>query len=199
MNRIIIFFCIGLLGLVSCNEPTPTAETNDDNKGDKIDSTTLTKEETTDLSSDNKFLITASGLSFIKIGALISDYPKHLKEGVLENGEGDFPGYDLLDENQEKIGFVFPKHDDESLVGPIQIYSPLYKTKEGIGIGSTFAELKKAYPNRETHGSEIESRTSTEVGGLSFRLDAYFSTHKIDESTIKLSTKILQISISGAD
>lgn len=199
MNRIIIFFCIGLLGLLSCNEPTPAAETNKDNKGDKIDSTTVTKEETTNLSSDNKFLITESGLSFITIGGAISDYSKHLKESVLENGEGSFPGYDLLDENQETIGFVFAKHDDENLVGQIEIYSPLYKTKEGIGINSTFADLKMAYPEGKTYGSEIESRTSMEVGELSFRLDVYFSTNEVDESKIKPSTKVLQISVNGVD
>lgn len=199
MSRMMTCFIIGLLALTSCNEPTPAAETNKDNKGDKIDSTTVSKDETSDAPSDDKFLITASGLSFIKIATPISDYPKQLKEGVLENGEGSFPGYDLLDENQEKIGFVFAKHDDESLVGQIEVYSPLYKTKEGIGINSTFADLKKAYPTAETHGSEIESRTSTEVGGLSFRLDAYFSTYEIDESKIKPSTKVIQISIDGAE
>lgn len=199
---VIVSFLVGILGIISCNEDTKTPETEI-----ATDSTAITTEEVKeDLPNEeleNKYLLTEDGLSNISIGDLVKQHEQHLKKAVQENGEGSFPGYDLLDDNQEKIGFVFSKDDNNTykegdLIGYIEIYSPLYKTKEGIGVNSTFADVKKAYPNAETHGSEIEGRTSSSIGGLSFRLDTYMSTYEIDESKIKPSTKIIDVGILGA-
>lgn len=198
-------FIIGILGIISCNQENKAPETQTTS-----DSTTIATVPAEDPKKDlpneeleNKYLLTEEGLTNIKIGDLVKQHEQHLKKAVQENGEGSFPGYDLLDDNQEKIGFVFSKDDNNTykegdLIGYIEIYSPLYKTKEGIGVNSTFADVKKAYPNAETHGSEIEGRTSSSIGGLSFRLDTYMSTYEIDESKIKPSTKIIDVGILGA-
>lgn len=196
-----------ILGIIACNEPANNTETPSTATDTTAAITTPPKEEKkepSDSTLQNKYLITENGLVNIKIGDTIIQHKKYLKKAVQENGEGDFPGYDLLDENQEVIGFVFSDDDNNTykendLVGSIEIYSPLYKTKEGIGVNSTFENLKKTYPQAKTNGSEIEGWTSTNLGGLSFRLDAYFNTYEIDETKIKPSTKVVHIGIWGAN
>ncbi|MCP4438173.1 MAG: hypothetical protein GY810_04445 [Aureispira sp.] len=203
----IIGFMIGIVGVMSCNESTNTPKnpetTTVDTTSETLDTTATTKKELPDPELVNKYLVTEDGLLNIKIGDSAKQHEKYLKKAVQENGEGSFPGYDLLDENQEKIGFVFSENDENTykegdLIGYMEIYSPLYKTEEGIGVNSTFADLKNTYPNAETHGSEIEGWTNTNIGGLAFRLDTHFHTYKIDESKIKPSTKVTQIGVWGA-
>ncbi|MCL7765289.1 hypothetical protein MPF19_17845 [Polaribacter sp. Z014] len=147
--------------------------------------------------NNKSLIITENSFLGLKIGDSINLKSKNIKKETQENGEGFFPGYVLLDDNGKKIAFIFPKHKTDNIIGRIEISAPNYKTKEGISIGSTYEDLKKYYPNLETHGSEIESRTNSRVGGLSFLLDTYFGTYEIDESKIKPSTKIKRISIRG--
>lgn len=160
--------------------------------------TTITKQPVIE-KKEKSHIITENSFLGLKIGDTINLASKNIKIATQENGEGSFPGYVLLDNNRNKIAFIFPKHNTKNIIGSIEISSPNYKTKEGISIGSTYEDLKKHYPNIETHGSEIESRTSSRVGGLSFLLNASFNTYKIDASKIKPSTKIKKINILGTN
>lgn len=150
-----------------------------------------------DTGRNKPLIITENSFMEFMIGDTINSNSKNLKKEIQQNGEGSFPGYALLDSKGEEIGFIFPKNNNDNIIGIIQISSSEYQTKAGISVGSTYEDLKNKYPNLETHGSEIESRTSSIVGGLSFQLDVYFNTYQIDESKIKPSTRIIKINILG--
>ncbi|MEZ7498169.1 hypothetical protein QO200_05390 [Flavobacterium sp. Arc3] len=144
----------------------------------------------------NTNLITENGFMGFEIGDKIDPKSKYLKKSVQRNGEGSFDGYAILDNDGDEIGFIFPKYENKEDIGMIEISSPKFKTKNGIGVSSTYQDLMKTYPTIETHGSEIESRTNSTIGNMSFQLDVPFATYTIDESKIKPSTTILKISIS---
>ncbi|UZO80040.1 hypothetical protein NBT05_13920 [Aquimarina sp. ERC-38] len=161
-------------------EPKISTDAVDNLKDSKIDTT----EKTT---------ITQNGFYGFKIGDKINLKSKNLQESVRKNGEGSFLGFDLMDDKGEKIGFILSEPDNQEIIKVIEISSSKYKTNKGIGIGSTYQELKNQYPDIETHGSEIESRTTSKVGNLYFQLDTAFNTYEIDESKIKPSTLITSI------
>lgn len=194
----IIFLILTIISamLLSCKEKSIKKQTDQVTINEKK---VEEKNNTTDLKKErNKsHIITESSFLGLKIGDSINLKSKNIKKETQENGEGFFPGYVLLDDNGKRVAFIFPKYKTDNIIGIIEISSPNYKTKEGISIGSTYEDLKKHYPNLETHGSEIESRTNSRLGGLSFLLDTYFGTYEIDESKIKPSTKIKRISILG--
>lgn len=198
MKKIILSFSlIFILVISSCKnksaKPHPDRITTTEKDIENRDKISDLKTE-----DDQLFLITKNSFMGFKIGDTINSTSNNLKTEIQKNGEGAFPGYALLDTNGKKIGFVFPKFNTDNIIGSIEINSPDYQTKEGIAVGSTYKDLKSKYPNLETHGSEVESRTSSQVDGLSFLLDIYFNTYQIDESTIKPSTKIMKISILGS-
>lgn len=145
--------------------------------------------------TDTKLIINENSFLGFKIGDKIISESKNLKKNKQENGEGSFWGYEIFNDKGEKVGFIFPKHNDKRVINIIEINSPEYKTKSGIGVGSTYQDLKNKYPNIETHGSEVESRTTSNVEGMYFELDARFNTYEIDESKIKSTTKITKITL----
>lgn len=144
----------------------------------------------------NLFIINENSVEGIKIGDTFIDHSDKFKRATQENGEGTFEGYNIMDKNANVIGFAFADKSDKSKIVMIEITSSKYKTNEGIAVGSTFGEVKEAYPNSETYGSEIESRTSVKAGNYYFLLENIaFNTYKVDESKIKPSTKIKIITI----
>ncbi|MCR1027034.1 hypothetical protein NQT66_19615 [Cellulophaga baltica] len=155
--------------------------------------------EKNNLKSDNnkQLLITENSFLRFTIGDSVNLESKNLNKIVQQTGGGSFTSYSILDENGKEIGTILPKFNDDKIIGTIEVTSKEYKTKEGIAIGSTYQDLKRHFPNLKTHGSEIESRTTSNAGGLSFLLDAYFNAYQIDESKIKPSTEIKKISIKG--
>ena len=156
MKKIILLVAIIF---ISCKEKTPKQESN---------TIKTTKKE---VLVNDKYLIYNNSFLDFKPGDTIPVNSKNIIKDIQKNGEGDFKGYTLLNDAGEKIGFIFPKHDNSQIIQMIEISSSDYKTDKGISIGSTYEELKNKYPTIETHGSEIESRVSSRVGDLSFLLD----------------------------
>jgi len=60
---------------------------------------------------------------------------------------GDGGEYDVYQvfENDEELFHITFQSDNPNFVGGISIFSPQIKTEKGIGVGSTFAELKSKY------------------------------------------------------
>lgn len=186
----VIGLAILTLGFFSCKESSKNEKTLED-----IEITNETSQPNSIVKKIDDCEIRQSGFMGLEIGEEIASNPQNLKKDIQENGEGSFSGYTILNKEGEKIGFVFPNAKDSATIGIIEISSPNYTTEKDIKIGSTYEELKNAYPNIETHGSEIEGRTHAIAGNLWLRLDAYFTTYNIDELKIKPNTKIKKILI----
>jgi hypothetical protein len=144
-------------------------------------------------------MIMQNGLSQYKMGSDIFEYSigPFFKKAILETGEGDFSGYEILDSLTKKRD-VFLHVSEDSLINHIEIFSPKYKIIEGIGVNSTYGELINAYPNIETHGSEIEARVHSTIGNIGFRLDAestYYNIENDNDLVLKSSTKIISVVI----
>ncbi len=191
MCKILVVSYFALLGIIGCKKS--------DNK--IIEKKTFKKEVNFRLQNNKiedlreNLLITENGFKGIILGSKIDTNNTSIVEDSQVNGEGEFNGYKIKDKYGEKVGFILPLVEGESTVQMIEVYSPKYKTLKGIGVGATFEEVKKAYPNSETHGSEIEGRTSVSYGKLHFYLETYVSSYKVDEATIKPGTKVKYISI----
>ena len=144
-------------------------------------------------------IISQTALSQYKIDSDISKYPigPFFKKAILETGEGEFTGYEILDSLTKKRD-AFLHVSEDSLINHIEIFSPKYKIIEGIGVNSTYGELIDAYPNIETHGSEIEARVHSSVGNINFRLDVestYYDIENDNDLVLKPSTKIISVVI----
>jgi hypothetical protein len=147
-----------------------------------------------DFEIDIKYLITEVEIDRVKIGDSYTSHKKKLKETQQKNRTIFFRVFDLYNNEKEKIAFVYIDPFDKKSINTIEIISPHYKTEKGIGVGNTFFELKKNYPNSETHGSEIAGRTIVMAGDYHFLLEnTIFSSYNVDESKIHPSTKIKKI------
>ena len=66
-------------------------------------------------------------------------------------------------------------------------------TKEGIKVGSTVADLRKAYPKLTASGSEIEGRTYAKGGGYEFFLVSQNYAYELDQAKLKGDVKVKAI------
>ena len=173
---------------MSCNDKTKVVtRTEDFNK--EATATTEVAEAT------NNRLIRFDGIENFQIGNLLQKDSENLVSFVKKTGEGNFNAIRAIDEKRKEIAILHLDTNDR--IKLIEVTDSRYKTDKGIGIGNTFEQIKVAYPDSETHGSEIEGRTTVSVRGMSFLLDAYFNTYKINEKQIKPSTKIKEVVIKG--
>lgn len=142
-----------------------------------------------------ELLISETSFRGIITGDAIAKHGDYVQKGELKTGEGDFEVYYIKDFNNNPAGYFLPDPNDESVVGEIVVQALHASTKEGVKMGSTFAELKAAYPSMEVHGSEIEGRTYARVGQLAFRLDIPMFTYDVDVAKIPEETKVMEIMI----
>jgi hypothetical protein len=134
------------------------------------------------------------------LSALERRFGKKLRKAVMKTGEGDFEYYSLRNETGQEIAQFFLT--DDKRVRMVETTSPLWKTTRGIRVGSTLRELRRAYPDLEIHGSEIESRTSASSAATkwSFRIDTHFGSYELSPkelASIAPETKILAIFLLG--
>lgn len=149
-----------------------------------------------DFDIDQKYLITEVEIDRVKVGDSYKSHKKKLKASEIENGESLFGIFDLYNADKEKIALVYIDAYDKKSINSIEVISPKYKTEKGIGVGSTFDDVKKSYPNSETHGCEIEGRTIVMAGDYHFLLEGvFFNSYTVDESKIHPSTKVKKITL----
>lgn len=185
-------FCLILLiitSFFSCKQ------TSDENRNARPDENVETL-DSINLLNEN-YIIRPYGILNIKIGDSFDGHENNLKPHLLKTGEGNFQAYKIYTTRGTEVGFAIPSPNDKFKIGSIEVNNAEFKTLKGIGVGSTYDELKRAYPNIQTHGSEVESRTISYIDGLSFILDAYFNTYDIDKKLIRPNTKIKSVIISG--
>jgi len=112
-------------------------------------------EQETSSTDENTGLLTATSAGFLNLGDVKSEIK--LEEGLSMRslkvvvGEGIEDTQWYIDKGQDPLFGFFVRPDDKGreIVWEISVFSPDFKTKEGIGIGSKVSEFKKAYPDME--------------------------------------------------
>jgi len=101
---------------------------------------------------DNKFTIGKKQVGKILDSTKISELKNIFKQDSIikkTEGEGAFESYDeitVINKNTKKpLLIIIPKKSGktESLIQQVEIMSPLYKTKNNIGLNSKFIDIKK--------------------------------------------------------
>jgi hypothetical protein len=140
--------------------------------------------------------LTPGALFGMKVGMSIPDAQKlfPLRKAKEENGEGTFDVYKSAQEESsgDDITIYTDKKGGKEVISNIK-YTGDYATKEGIKVGSTLADLRKAYPKLVAHGSEIESRVTATGGGYSFLLNTPSTKYDLDQATLKATVKVKAI------
>jgi len=118
----------------------------------------------------------------IKVGDTFIDHSDKFKRADSEKDESTFKGYEIMDKNAKVIGFAFANSSDKSKIDKIEITTPNYKTNEGIGIGNTFEETNKAYPDLKL----VQNKNWVTVHNYKFIFD---------DDTVKETSKIKKITL----
>lgn len=113
-----------------------------------------------------------------------------LKKDILQTGEGDFDIWTIQHEEHGEIGYVMEDFQRVGTIGVIHFTSEKIRTVRGLGVGTSWAEVKNVYPSIVAHGSEIEGYTSAEAGDYVFELDARHWSYEIDQEKITPETKV---------
>jgi hypothetical protein len=117
-------------------------------------------------------------------------YPVKITE---KDGEGSFDVYVMSKDNVNEV-FIYPmKKGGKEVAHMIEYRRGDCTTKEGIKVGSTVADLRKAYPKLTANGSEIEGRTYAKGGGYEFFLDSPNFSYELDQAKLKGDVKVKAI------
>ncbi len=129
----------------------------------------------------------------MKIGMSIADAKKQypLTKAKENRAEGTFDVYQSAQEESANgdMTIYVEKKGGQEVVKSMEFTGDC-KNKEGIKVGSTLADLRKAYPKLVAHGSEMESRVTVEAGGYSFLLNASSNKYNLDQATLKATVKV---------
>jgi hypothetical protein len=138
--------------------------------------------------------LTAGTLGGVKIGDLISEVKKTYPVKITEkDGEGSFDVYVMSKDKVNEV-FIYPmKKGGKEVAHMIEYRHGECATKEGIKVGSTVADLRKAYPKLTANGSEIEGRTYAKGGGYEFFLDSQNFSYELDQAKLKGNVKVKAI------
>lgn len=109
------------------------------------------------------------------IDATIENADKQIVKGVVENGEGSFDVYKIMDGDGEELANIYCIENDELVEVPhsVQITSNRIATPEGIRVGDSYEKLQATYRDFKVTGSEIEGWTYAQIGDVYMRLSAY--------------------------
>ncbi|MEM9078239.1 MAG: hypothetical protein AAGC43_14445 [Bacteroidota bacterium] len=126
----------------------------------------------------------------IEVGTRIVDHIDVLKPGTLKTGEGIFDVYYIMHEI-DTLGYVF----GQDMIKSIHIWYSKSFTNNGIGIGTTFGQLKEIFVEPKVHGSEIEARVHVFNQNHMYQLDHLSMEYNLDAKYIPDSVVVKEIII----
>ncbi|TXF88336.1 hypothetical protein FUA23_15260 [Neolewinella aurantiaca] len=144
------------------------------------------------LAADDPFVISGGAVLGIRPGDPIAGV-NNTKKSTVKTAEGRLTIYELVDEGDEKLGYLQPDPRDAEKIGSIHISSGMFSTPEGIAVGDTYAELEKALGNITPHGSEVTNKTWVQVGQTRFILNQANRTYELGKGSVKPDAKIEEI------
>lgn len=188
LNKLLFSTIVATLFLfaVSCKH-----EQKQQSKLEDVETVRISEELTTE------FLITPTGINELTNGDSIQEHANVLVRDSLQTGEGTFEVFKYSKEQGTDIAYIYL--DEDNNIELIEVISDLYKTEQGVGVGSSFDEVKLAYPNSKTHGSEIEGRTTVQTEGIQFLIDAYYFNYEVNESEIDPETIVKRVQIISTE
>lgn len=112
----------------------------------------------------------------IRLGMPIEEVRQNVVEGTVVNDtllmqEGQQATGYLLYTNEEKALLIEQNCEPDCEVQRISVLSPAYKTAKGIGVGSSYGEVKQAYPITTVAVEEDNFVAVSDEASMSFELD----------------------------
>lgn len=182
---------MSLFVLMSCKKQD---DTNELNSTDKELSINFVNNNSIPVIED--LYVNSKGIESIKIGDRVENHKNKIQKVLNEKSDKkdkeNRDKFQLFNNKKEEIGTVYSQPNHKDIIGRIEINSPKYKSIEGIHVGSTFSELKKAYPNSTSHRCNNDEKTAMYTKGMYFLLSNLSTS---DESKIDPLTKVEQIII----
>jgi hypothetical protein len=154
---------------------------------------TIAEEEVEEMAPEEEAIfLEKDGFGEFTVGASIEELASagKLKKDLLQTGEGDFDIWTIQEEDFGEVGYVMEDYQQAGRIGSLHITAEAIRTVHGLGVGSTWEELKKKFSSATAHGSEIEGYTSVEADGFVFELDVRHWSYDIDQSKIDPKTKV---------
>jgi hypothetical protein len=194
-----IFAFLLLVALTSCGNDKTTADTESlevsitDTPAADASAPDEEGIPTDEADDDDPYLVSNGYFLGLTPGGSLAEFVDGLRSGVLQTGDGDFDVHYIDSAEGDELGYVMADPRDENTIGNIYITSTKVVTEKGVRVGIIFSELQEIMGELEVHGSEIEGYTYANSDVLSFRLDAGNWSDKVDPSTIKPDTKVLEI------
>ncbi|MEM6377730.1 MAG: hypothetical protein AAF705_05935 [Bacteroidota bacterium] len=109
------------------------------------------------------------------IEAAIENATKKIVKGTVENGEGIFDVYKIMDDDGEELANIYCIENDAMIEVPqsVQITSNRIATPEGLKVGDSYEKMQATYSDFTISGSEIEGWTYARLGEVYIRVSAY--------------------------
>lgn len=115
---------------------------------------------TTDLKVDSAYFITDGRVGKLEINMdaakLKNIFPEdRMKVKKSSSGDDEYAVYKIFEEDNKTLAIEIESLcADICMVSRINIFSPKYKTLAGVGVGSSFADIKKNYSMKNIVGGE---------------------------------------------
>ena len=187
IKKIVYISFVGLL-FMSCKKEV----NSNTNSGDAISDS---EKELIEVKSQHSFVIRNTGFYSVSSGEKL-DLKKSLISGTLKTPEGIINVFYSVVKQNDTLGYVIQKPVKTKLIGTIFVTSPKVKTKEGLGVGSTYGAVKKAFPLIELYGSKTVSRTHFNADLISFKFNQGLNEYQLEDSVIDESAKMIEMMIN---
>ncbi len=179
-----------------------TSAPADQNTESAQDSTNIVERPANDTSEEAsesiiELIIHENAFLGISPGDPVSKHQSKTRKSVIENGEGSFDVYLILDEDGNELGFFDALLiDEEEEVGLITVTTEEARTAEGVRVGMTYSELARLLDDFTVYGSEIEGRVHVDYGNYYFLIDHRSWEVDLPKEEIPGDSKVQQIIIS---
>ena len=168
--RNILYAILLGVGMAACLSQNDEATTEN---GEQVEATATTPTEP----GPADLVIEKGRAGNIRVGMPVEEVRQSVVEGTVVNDtlltqEGQQATAYVLHTPDKKKGLLIDQQcEPDCQVWRISVLSPTYKTAEGIGVGSSFGEVKKAYPITTVAVEEDNFVAVSDSAGMSFMLD----------------------------